>query len=199
MIRPLASTRSRLSLALLPFSLLVDALAGLAVVTHRRAGPMPSSVGGPFALVDQNGTPVTDAAFKGKPFIVFFGYTHCPDICPTVLNDATAMLNALGKSEPVSVLFITVDPARDTPRVLKDYLSSFDPRITGLTGDAPAIEAVEHAYRVYAKKVPETNGVDYSMSHTAVVYLMDKEGRFVNALNLEQPPQAAAEEFRKDL
>ncbi len=199
MLRPLAITRSGFAMVLLALGLVAIAFVVLVVRTPLRGGPAPSSIGGPFALIDQNGARVTDADFKGKPLIVFFGYTHCPDVCPTLLSDMTGMLNALGKTEQVSALFITVDPERDTPQVLKDYLSSFDPRIVGLTGDPAAIQAAEHAYRVYAKKVPDANGVDYSMDHTAVVYVMDKDGRFVNALNLEQSPQAAAAEFKKDL
>ncbi|UDL94475.1 SCO family protein [Lichenihabitans sp. PAMC28606] len=182
-------------------ALLIGSVAlGLAIwtMTMPQHVPLASSVGGEFALVDQNGKAVTRADFAGKPMIVFFGYTHCPDVCPTTLSDLTQMLNAYGTSEPVSALFITVDPERDTPAVMKDYLSSFDPRISGLTGTPEAIKAVEKAYKVYAKKVPTKDG-DYSMDHTAVVYVMDRDGRFVNALNLSQKPEAAAEEFRREL
>jgi protein SCO1 len=152
-----------------------------------------SLVGGPFALVDQDGRAVDAASFKGAPFLVFFGYTHCPDVCPTTLADMSQMLAVLGKDKPVRAAFVTVDPERDTPAVLKDYLSSFDPRITGLTGSPDAVAAAEKAYRVYARKVP-TQGGDYSMDHTAIVYLMDREGRFVQAFNLQQPPEKAAAE-----
>ena len=151
-------------------------------------------VGGPFKLTDQTGATVTEADFKGAPFLVFFGYTHCPDVCPTTLSDMSQMLNALGKDRKTKALFITVDPERDTPAVLKDYLSSFDPRIVGLTGSPEAIAATEKAYRVYARKAPTTGG-DYSMDHTAVIYLMDKNGGFVNAFNLQQPPEKAAAEL----
>ena len=151
-------------------------------------------VGGPFALTDQNGQTVTDASLRGEPFLVFFGYTHCPDVCPTTLADMSQMLNALGKTQKARVLFITVDPERDTPAVLKDYVSNFDPRITALTGTPEAIAAAEKAYRVYSKKVP-TDGGDYSMDHTSIVYLMDKDGAFVNAFNLQQAPDKAAAEF----
>ena len=172
-------------------------LVAFALLGGHKPGALPSGIGGPFALVDQNGKPVTQADFLGKPTIVFFGYTHCPDVCPTTLQDLTGMLNALG-SEPVTPVFVTVDPERDTPAVLKDYLSSFDSRIVGLTGDPAAITGIEKAYRVYAKKVPLSGG-DYTMDHTAVVYLMDGQGRFVNALNLSQSPEAAAAEFKNDL
>lgn len=180
------------------FCAMALAIAGAMIVNHTRDGRGTARVGGPFALVNQDGKAVTQADFAGHPFLVFFGYTHCPDVCPTTLSDVSRMLDVLGKSRAVAALFITVDPARDTPAVLKDYLSSFDPRITGLTGDPAAIAAAEKAYLVYAKKVPTTGG-DYSMDHTAIVYLMDKTGRFVNALNLDQSPEAAADEFKRDL
>ena len=151
-------------------------------------------VGGPFALVDQDGRAVTEQAFRGAPFLVFFGYTHCPDVCPTTLSDMTQVLQALGPNKPVRAAFITVDPERDTPEALKQYLSSFDPRISGLTGSPAAVAAAEKAYRVYARKVPST-GSDYSMDHTAIVYLMDRDGRFVQALNPQQSPEKTAAEL----
>lgn len=199
MIRASALRRSPVLVATLLIGVALVLLAGTFASRLTRSGPQPSSIGGPFALVDQDGRPVTQADFLGRPSLVFFGYTHCPDVCPTTLNDMTAMLNTLGRDEKVRALFITVDPERDTPNAMKEYLSSFDPRITGLTGTQAAVTAAERAYRVYAKKIPDPNGVDYSMDHTAVVYLMDADGRFVNALNLEQSPQAAAAEYRQDL
>jgi protein SCO1/2 len=198
MFRQLARPGSPLRLAALSVCVLLLAFAGVMIATRQHHGAGPSSIGGPFALVNQDERPVTQADYAGQPFLVFFGYTHCPDVCPTTLADMSQMLNALGKTEKVAALFVTVDPERDTPAVLKDFLSSFDPRIVGLTGDPAAVAAAEKAYRVYAKKVP-TQGGDYSMDHTAVVYLMDKDGRFVNALNLQQAPSAAADEFRRDL
>ena len=161
--------------------------------------PAAAAVGGPFRLEDQNGRPVTDQDMKGRPFLVFFGYTHCPDICPTSLFDISQVLQKLGgDADRTGALFITVDPERDTPAVLKDYLSNFDPHLRGLTGDPNAVNAAIKAYRVYAKKVPLEHG-DYTMDHTAVVYLMDKEGRFVAPFNLKQTPDAAAAELRKYL
>jgi protein SCO1/2 len=162
-----------------------------------RAAPGPSAIGGPFNLIDQNGKPVTDQDLKGRPALVFFGYTHCPDVCPTTLFDVSEMLRALGPdADHAAALFITVDPERDTAPVLKDYLSSFDPRLRGATGEPKAVDAAEKAYRVYAKKVPGENG-DYSMDHTALVYLMDKQGRFVAPFSLKRRPEDAAAELRK--
>jgi len=156
-------------------------LAGLVIflgviffTTHYQGTALgPSAIGGPFKLIDENGKPITDQDMKGRPFLVFFGYRHCPDICPTTLFEMSEVMHALGKdADRIGALFITVDPERDTPEGMKDYLSSFDPHLHGATGDAKAIDAVEKAYRVYAKKVPTDKG-DYSMDHTALVYLMD--------------------------
>jgi protein SCO1/2 len=129
---------------------------------------------------------------------VFFGYTHCPDVCPTTLFQLSEVLRALGPdADKTAALFISVDPDRDTPAVMKDYLSSFDPHLRGVTGSDSALATVEKEYRVYAKKVPTGKGSDYSMDHTALVYLMDKQGRFVAPFNLQRTPQAAADDLRK--
>lgn len=170
--------------------LLIVGGLGARYATERHA---PGGVGGPFALTDTNGKTVTDADFRGQPMLVFFGYTHCPDVCPTTLSSISQMLAALGPDKKAKALFITLDPERDTPAVLKDYLSSFDPRIVGLTGNRADIDKVEREYRVFAKKVPGQGG-DYSMDHTAVVYLMDRDGNFVQSFNpdLDKPAEAAA-------
>ena len=162
-------------------------------------GPAVAAVGGPFRLQDQNGKLVTDADLKGRPFLIFFGFTHCPDICPTTLFDMSELLKALGPdADRAGVLFVTVDPDRDTPAVIKDYLSNFDPHLRGLTGDRAAIDAAIRAYRVYAKKVPLENG-DYTMDHTAIVYLMDKDGHFVAPFNMGRTPEAEAADLRRYL
>ncbi len=188
---------------LLPFSILALGLVALAatayVVTPDKTRPLASAVGGPFTLTAQDGRRVTDADFKGEPLLVFFGYTHCPDVCPTSLFEISEIFKAMGPDKRVQALFITIDPERDTPEALKDYLSSFDPRITGLSGDPAQTAAVERAFKVYAKKVPGSKGGDYTMDHTAVVYLLDKQGRFVNAFNLERKPQDAAKDLERYL
>ena len=161
------------------------------------AGGGPSAIGGPFNLTDQDGKPITDQDLKGRPFLVFFGYTHCPDICPTTMFDVSEMMRALGTdADKTAALFITVDPERDTAPVIKDYLSSFDPHLRGATGDLKAIEAAERAYRVYAKKVPAEKD-DYSMDHTALVYLMDKQGRFVAPFSFKRRPEESAADLRR--
>jgi protein SCO1 len=176
--------------------------AAIVYVSGRSPSPIGSAVaavGGPFHLKDQNGKPVSDEDLKGRPFLVFFGYTHCPDVCPTTLFDISQVMQKLGKdADRAGALFITVDPERDTPATLRDYLSNFDPHLRGLTGDPAAVNAAIKAYRVYAKKIPLENG-DYTMDHTAVVYLMDKDGHFVAPFNLKQTPEAAAEQLRRYL
>ena len=184
-------------------------LAGLVVcfgvvliVTGQLSAPVAqqiAAIGGPFKLVDQDGNQVTDKDMKGRPFLVFFGFTHCPDVCPTTLFEVSEILRALGPdAERTRALFITVDPERDTPAVMKDYLASFDPHLSGLTGDAAAVAAVAKAYRVYFKKVPLDQG-GYTMDHTAIVYLMDKQGRFVAPFSLKRTTEAAAADLQKQL
>lgn len=157
----------------------------------------PSTVGGPFRLTDQNGNTITDKDLKGRPFLVFFGFTHCPEVCPTALFDISEILNRLGPdAEKVNALFVTVDPERDTPAALKDYLSSFNPRLIGVGGDAQALADVAKAYRVYYKKVPLKDG-DYTMDHTAIVYLMDKNGQFVAPFSLKRKSEDSAADLRR--
>ncbi|MFG1292037.1 SCO family protein [Xanthobacter versatilis] len=167
--------------------------------TQRVTSTGTAAVGGPFKLVDQTGAPVTEAALKGKPSLIFFGFTHCPDVCPTALFEMSEILTALGPDAgKAQVFFVTVDPERDTPEALKSYLSSFAPQIRGLTGTPEAVEAIKKEYRVYSKKVPLTGG-DYTMDHTAVVYLMDKSGTFVAPFNSKRPPADAAAELKRYL
>ncbi|RYB07906.1 SCO family protein [Lichenibacterium ramalinae] len=188
---PLPSRRTLLPLLGAALGLLV--ILGALVV--QRAG-LPSQaatgIGGPFALVDGDGRAVTQADVAGQPMLVFFGYTHCPDVCPTTLDAISQTLKALGPDGKVRALFITLDPERDTPAVMKDYVSSFDPRILGLTGSQAAVDKVAREYRVYAKKVPTGDG-GYSVDHTGVVYLMDRKGNFVESFNpdLDKPAEAA--------
>lgn len=159
----------------------------------------PAAIGGPFQLTDQNGKAVTDKSLKGKPTLIFFGYTHCPDVCPTSLFEMSEVLRALGKdADKVNAVFISVDPERDTPATMKDYLSSFDPHLEGLSGDPAETAKVITSYRVYAKKVPTKDG-DYTMDHTALIYLMDREGRFVSPFNLKRTPEEAAADLKRYL
>ncbi|MFG1318975.1 SCO family protein [Xanthobacter autotrophicus] len=182
------------------------ALVMVTAVTMLVGNPVPrvtstgtAAVGGPFKLVDQTGAPVTEAALKGKPSLIFFGFTHCPDVCPTALFEMSEILTALGPdADKAQVFFVSVDPERDTPETLKSYLSSFAPQIRGLTGSPEAVDVIKKEYRVYSRKVPLTDG-DYTMDHTAVVYLMDKSGTFVAPFNSKRPPAEAAAELKRYL
>ncbi|MDQ0511659.1 SCO family protein [Ancylobacter amanitiformis] len=179
----------------------VAMVAGALALLPRGAAPVASAsgVGGPFQLVDQDGRAVTQADFAGEPFLVFFGFTHCPDVCPTALYDLSQLFEALGPdADKVRGLFVTVDPERDTPDVMKSYLGSFDARIRGLSGSPEQVAAIIRAYRVYAKKVPTSDG-DYTMDHTAIVYLMGKDGSFIAPFNLKRPPEEAAADLRRYL
>ena len=176
-------------------------LFGAVVVIFDRlsmpAAQQVAAIGGPFKLTDQNGQAVSEQDFKGHPFLVFFGFTHCPDVCPTTLFEVSEILRSLGPdADRTGALFITVDPERDTPSVIKDYLSNFDPHLHGLTGNQASINAALRAYRIYAKKVPLDNG-DYTMDHTAVVYLMDKDGHFIAPFNVSRTPEQEAADLRR--
>jgi protein SCO1/2 len=181
---------------------LVLCFAVVLLVTGRDATSIvaaPSAIGGPFRLTDQNGNTITDQNLKGRPSLVFFGFTHCPEVCPTALFDISEILGKLGPdADKVNALFVTVDPERDTPAKLKEYLSSFNPRLIGVGGDAEGLAAVAKAYRVYYKKVPLKDG-DYTMDHTAIVYLMDKNGQFVAPFSLKRRPEEAAADLRRYL
>lgn len=172
--------------------------AVVAYTSLRPPSPAASAIGGPFQLTAQNGQTVTDKDLLGRPFLVFFGYTHCPDICHTTLFEMSEVLRALGPQAKIGALFVTVDPERDTSAVLKDYLANFDPRIIGLSGDRAALDPMLNEYRIYAKRAPG-EGEDYSVDHTTVVYLMDKNGRFVSPFNVARRPADAARELERYL
>ena len=156
-----------------------------------------ATIGGPFRLVDQDGRTVTEADFKGKWQLVFFGYTHCPDTCPTTLNEIALALDRLGtKRRQVGVVFITVDPERDTPAVLKAYLESFDAPVVALTGTQAEISQVAKEYHVYYARHPRPDG-DYDMDHSAVVYVMDPEGRFTATFTPDNSPEEIAARLAK--
>ncbi|OYX70472.1 MAG: copper-binding protein [Rhizobiales bacterium 32-66-11] len=191
------------------FVLFASFLAGAAILVAVTTALLPArqqspvatlaTIGGPFQLVDQTGAPVTQDVLKGKPSLIFFGFTHCPDVCPTALFEMSEVFGALGPdADKLQAYFITVDPERDSPEVIKSYLSSFSPQLKGLTGTPEQVDAVKRAYRVYSKKVPLEGG-DYTMDHTAVVYLMDKTGAFLAPFNLKRPPAEAAADLRRYL
>ncbi|QDL99180.1 SCO family protein [Rhodopseudomonas palustris] len=178
-------------------------IVGLVVVLWLLGGlqkiSAPATIGGPFRLTDHNGQIVTEQSMKGKPTLIFFGFTRCPDVCPTSLFELSQVLAAMGSdADRINAYFVSVDPERDTPQSMKDYLSSFDPHLKGLVGTPEAIEKIEKGYRVYAKKVPLKDG-DYTMDHTALIYLMDKSGNFVAPFNIKRKPEEAAADLKRYL
>ncbi len=194
-----ANNRTLVIVTAFTASLLIGLLVMLWAMGGVKGVTAPAAIGGPFQLVDQSGAAVTEKDLQGKPSIIFFGFTHCPDICPTSLFEMSEILRAMGKdADRVNAYFISVDPERDNAAAMKDYLSSFDPHLKGLTGDPEAIARVLSVYRVYAKKVPLKDG-DYTMDHTALTYLMDRDGKFVAPFNLNRKPEEAAADLKKYL
>lgn len=196
----MSAKSSRVLLFLAAFSAGLGLLLGaMFMVTGlaRTPGAGTAAIGGPFRLVDQNGKPFTERDMQGKPYLVFFGYTHCPDVCPTTLFEMSQLFRKLGpEADRLGALFITVDPARDTASVLKEYLASFDPHLRGLTGDTKAVDQAIRDYRVYAKRVPLEDG-SYAMDHTGIVYLMDKDGHFVAPFDMRRSADAEATQLQK--
>ncbi|MGV3576639.1 MAG: SCO family protein [Devosia sp.] len=140
----------------------------------------------PFQLVNQDGASVTEANFLGKPSAWFYGFTYCPDVCPTALSEMSAILEALGPdADKLNVVFVSVDPERDTPEIMKDYVDYFDARITGLTGSLDAVTAMAKARYIFFQKVP-IDGGDYTMEHQASVQLVDANGAFFGTLAAEE-------------
>jgi protein SCO1/2 len=193
------TTRPLVIVAAFAGSLVVGLVLMLWAMGGLRSVTAPASIGGPFQLTDQTGQAVTEKNLLGRPTLIFFGFTHCPDICPTSLFEISEVLRAMGKdADRVNAYFVSVDPERDTSAAMKDYLSSFDPHLKGLTGDAQAVAKVILDYRVYAKKVPLKDG-DYTMDHTALIYLIDRDGRFVSPFNLKRTPEEAAADLKQYL
>src|SRR5579871_1262124 len=191
-----ATNRTLVIVTAFTASLLIGLLVMLWAMGGVRGVTAPAAIGGPFQLVDQSGATVTEKNMQGKPTLLFFGFTHCPDVCPTALFEMSEILRAMGTdADRVNAYFISVDPERDSKDAMKDYLSSFDPHLKGLTGDPDAVAKVLSAYRVYAKKVPLKDG-DYTMDHTALVYLMDRDGKFVAPFNLKRTPDEAAADLK---
>jgi protein SCO1/2 len=168
------------------------------VISTNNRPTSPALIGGPFQMTTHLGTPINEQDLMGKPFLVFFGYTHCPDVCHTTLFEMSEILRALGPNAKINALFVTVDPERDSAEVLKDYLSNFDSRIIGVTGPRSQLEPMLREYRIYAKRAPGNN-IDYAVDHTTVVYLMDKNGHFVTPFNVSRRPYDAAHEIEKYL
>ncbi|MBN9063126.1 MAG: SCO family protein [Rhizobiales bacterium] len=174
------------------------ALTGLLRPLYDPRGGLDSiaSIGGPVRLTAHTGERVDTAAI-GKPFAIFFGFTHCPDVCPTTLAEMTQTLSELGPAaKDFRIYFVSVDPERDTPAVMASYMGSFDKRMIGLTGTPAEIDAAVKAYRVFARKVPTKDG-DYTMDHTATTYLVDGKGRLVGTLAYEEDAKVRLEKVRR--
>lgn len=184
----LRRARHILILGIVTSVVLVGALAYEAGIGARQP-PSVAMIGGPFELIDQDGRTVTNASYHGKWLLIYFGYTHCPDACPTALNDMAQALEGLGGLRAkVQPLFITVDPERDTPSVLKDYTAAFQADIVGLTGSPAQIAGAAQRFRVYYKR-DDGADPDYTMSHSSVIYLMDPDGHFVTNFTHETAPE----------
>ena len=171
---------------------------GGALVAGLRSATAPA-IGGPFTLVDDSGKPRTDTDFRGKLMLVYFGYTHCPDACPTALQDMADALERLGPeaSQQVAPIFITIDPERDTVGYIKGYAQQFDPRFVGLTGSADQIAAAARGYRVYFRK--STQDADYLMDHSSIIYLMGRDGKFLAHFTHQTSPDQMAAALKKFL
>ena len=197
-------TPPRFALLAIVFAGVLVIAAGVLLALALRETPrgaagtaLASAIGGQFQLVDQNGKPFSDANLKGKWHLVFFGYTHCPDACPTALNEMSLALDRLGlKRDEVGVVFITVDPERDTPDVMKYYVQSFDAPIVALTGSPEAVAQAAKAYRVFYAKHPRADG-DYDMDHSAVIYVMNPEGRFTATFTPDSSADAIVQRLQK--
>ena len=174
-------------------------LLGTGAFMWLSGGGTASLVGGPFVLENGDGKPVTDRDFRGKFMLVYFGYTYCPDVCPTTLNEVANALDHLGASaNRLQPIFITVDPERDTPAVMKQYTAAFTPRLLGLTGTPEQIAKVAQEYRVYYAKHRTGPGPnDYSMDHSSILYLMGPDGKFIAPLRADEPGTQMATDLAK--
>ncbi len=194
--------------ALRPRTPLLLGLAGVALACVLLAtggalwwtkGRGEAAIGGPFTLQDGDGRSVSDRDFRGRYMLVYFGYTSCPDVCPTTLNEVAGAMEQLGaKANRVQPIFITVDPKRDTPAVVKQYTAAFSPRLLGLTGGETAVAAAERAYRVYVSMHRTGEGPnDYTVDHSSILYLMGPNGRFVAPIRADEPADEMARDIAK--
>lgn len=179
-------------------------VAGLGLLVWQHRGtplsgliePSYGDIGGPFELTDEDGRRFASSALAGKPFAIFFGFTQCPDVCPTSMLEMANVMNDLGDmARDFRVYFVSVDPERDTPDLLKAYTDSFDPRIIGLTGTADQIAEVARAYRAFYRRVPTEHA--YTMDHTATIYLMNAEGRLASTISYGEDHATAVDKVRR--
>ncbi|TIN17149.1 MAG: SCO family protein [Mesorhizobium sp.] len=153
--------------------------------------------GAPFTLIDQKSAPITEAAFRGHPSVVFFGFTHCPEVCPTTLFEMAGWLKTMGDSgKNLNAYFVTVDPERDTPQIINSYVGNFSDRITGITGDPDKVHAMAKAFGIYWKKVDTGDG-DYTMDHTASVLLLNAKGEFAGTISYGESADTAIAKLKR--
>jgi len=169
-------------------------------MTKTREEMVETAYGVPFALTAQNGQPITEKAFQGKPTALFFGFTHCPEVCPTTLFELNGWMEKVDPAgDKLQAYFVSVDPERDTPEIMQQYVSNVSKRITGITGPSDKIAETLKGYRIYAKKVPvdekDPNG-DYTMDHTASVILLDAYGRFAGTIAYGENPDVAEQKLQ---
>jgi protein SCO1 len=191
--------------AWIPYLLLIAVLAG-GLIWHasenvpglgRTVTSGQVAVGGPYSLIDQNGDKRSDTDFRGKYQLIYFGYSFCPDVCPTTLAVMSQALNKMGaESQRIVPIFVTIDPERDTPKVLKQYVAAFGPNFVGLTGSVKDIAAVEKEYRVYAKKTPLDKSGNYGMDHSSVIYLIGPNGKLVTFYDELISPEALEKDLK---
>ena len=176
---------------------LMCAAVGWAGYSYIAATPKGQAFGAPFMLVAQDGSPITEKAFQGQPTLVFFGFTHCPEVCPTTLFEMNGWLKALGaEGDNIKAYFVSVDPERDTPELLKVYVSNVTERVIGVSGEPDKIAAMIKSFGVYARKVP-TSGGDYTMDHTASVFLLNSAGDFHGTIAYGENADTAVEKLRR--
>ena len=189
---------ARIALLVMMLVVLGVVLGGLLTAARPPASTRTMvSIGGPFRLTSHKGETLSDADLKGKPFAIFFGFTHCPEVCPTTLYDLVDMIQELGPAgNKLAVLFVTVDPDRDTVELLSTYASSIDTRLIGLTGTPAEIEAIAKTYTASFRKVPTASG-EYTMDHTALVFLMDDAGKFFSTLDYHESRAAKLAKLRR--
>ena len=198
---------NRIVIAGLAGAVLIGGALGVGAVLYARAdsqqaqlGYAVEGIGGPFSLIDHTGTPRTEADFAGKPMLIYFGFTYCPDVCPTELAKMVRAVDMLGEdAAKIQPIFISVDPERDTPEHLAAYVELFHPDLIGLTGDEQTIADAAHAYKVFYAKVENEETADYLMDHSSYFYLMDAEGRNAGVFPMKSTAEDLAEAVRAHL
>ncbi|VAW17051.1 Cytochrome oxidase biogenesis protein Sco1/SenC/PrrC, thiol-disulfide reductase involved in Cu(I) insertion into CoxII Cu(A) center [hydrothermal vent metagenome] len=172
-------------------------LVAVYIFTRDKTPPMATGepFGVPFAAVDHKGQPITEAAFRGRPSALFFGFTFCPEVCPTTLSDVAGWLDELGEEgKDLQVYFVTVDPERDTPEVMAEYVASFSDRIVGITGEPAAMKEMYKGFYIYTNRVEQ--GDDYTMDHSASLFLLDAQGRMKSTISYQENEEVALTKLR---